>query len=236
MTRKPSEAQRLRATKGSAEATSILLGKHKPYFTQTVAVSTEFEGMTRKQIFTQLLAGKKVLHVGYADWPITDPQQNLHVQLDKICAKLDGIDPHTEADRVIGPLVTGKLFHSWNEVKDTYDAALVPEVMEHVDNVRDFLEQLNRAPVKRVIITVPDATQCYNGHFDFDKDKQTVIEVVHPDHNYWFSPYTLSNLVRKYTDWTIKGLWQVNNISIMIIADKLSANSAPMREAKKGKK
>lgn len=215
-------SRRMKAVKGPSKTDSPLHGLHDPYWVQTIAVNTEFDGMPREEIFGKLLAGKKVLHVGYADWPVTDASASLHVQLDKVCAKLDGIDPHDEADAVLKPLVRGKFFRSWDEIKGKYDVLLVPEVMEHVDNVRDFLEELDRAPAKRVIITVPDAVQCRQGHFDFDKEHKAVVEVIHPDHNYWFSPYTLANLVRKYTDWTIKGLWPINNISIMVIADKPS--------------
>jgi Methyltransferase domain len=218
--KKPDIASRMKATLGPTKTNSPLHKKHEPYFVQSVAVSTEFEGMRREEIFTKLLRGKKVLHVGYADWPITNVAANLHVQLDKVCDKIDGLDPHDEADSTLGPHVRGKFFRNWGEVKGRYDVVLAPEVMEHVDNVKEFLEQLDHAPAKQVIITVPDVSQCRNGHFDFVKKTGTVIEVVHPDHNYWFSPYTLANLIRKYTDWTIKGLWLINGISVMVIADK----------------
>lgn len=200
--------------------TSPLLKQHAPYFTQQVPVSNQLIGMDRYAVFSALLAGKRVLHIGYADWPITDLAANLHVALDKVCAQLDGVDPHVEAAAEIRPHVRGKLMAGVEEVTDAYDVVLVPEVMEHVGDVRAFLQQLNTIDFKSIMITVPDAFQCRGGHFDYDPAHGVVVEVVHPDHNYWFSPYTLSNCIQKYTDWSIDGLWFFNGISLLLLASK----------------
>ncbi len=198
---------------------SPLSAAHDDYFLQYVAVSREFDGWAREDIFKHLLDGKRVLHIGYADWPITDPAQNLHVVLDGVCSQLDGYDVHDEADADLRPLVSGRLIHDWTEVEDTYDTVIVPEVIEHVDNVREFLEQLATLDAKEIVITAPDALACRHAHFDVDMSAEAVVEVVHPDHNYWFSPYTLANVVSKYTDWNILGMWAVNRISIMLRAE-----------------
>jgi hypothetical protein len=45
--------------------------------------------------------------------------------------------------------------------------------------------------------------------------------VVHPDHNCWFTPYTLRNLVTKYTTWAVMDtVWFFNGISLMLFANK----------------
>ena len=76
--------KRMKAAEGARKTSSPLHAMHGPYWVQTLAVSTKYKGKSRDQIFTRMLAGKKVLHIGYADWPITDPEANLHVQLDKV--------------------------------------------------------------------------------------------------------------------------------------------------------
>lgn len=205
---------------GSPAVSSALLTQHDPYFVQQVRVSTELVGLSRYDVFTRLLTNKSVLHVGYADWPITDLNANLHVALDAVCSRLDGVDPHEEAADAIRPHVRGRLLTSIDEVTDSYDVVLVPEVMEHVGDVEAFLSELDSVDFEAIMLTVPDALQCAARHFDYDEVSQTVVEVVHPDHNYWFSPYTLANTVKKYTTWQIDGMWFLNGISLLLLASK----------------
>lgn len=57
-------------------------------------------------------------------------------------------------------------------------------------------------------------------HFDYDRAPMTFVEVVHPDHNNWYTPYTLSNIITKYTNWALQGMWFFNGISLLAIAQK----------------
>jgi glycosyltransferase involved in cell wall biosynthesis len=197
-----------------------LQSRHDPYFVQQVKVSRSLVGVPRTPVLSQLLAGKRVLHVGYADWPITDPSQNLHVQLDAVCAQLDGIDPNDDAAEVLRPLVRGKLLTDWADVTDSYDVVLVPEVLEHVADMDAFFKQLSSVDFTSILITVPDAFSCSTGHFEYDDTTETFTEVVHPDHNVWFTPYTLYNVITKHTDWNVDGLWFFNGISILAACSK----------------
>ncbi len=201
-------------------ARSALTAFHDPYFTQFVPVSDELVGIPRTTVFRSLLEGKRVLHVGYADWPITDPTSNLHVSLDPVCAQLDGIDPNDAAAEILAPLVRGRFFRDWDQVTDSYDVVLIPEVLEHVGDIAGFLADVDRVRFSTAIITVPDAFQCMTRHFDYDRENKVVVEVVHPDHNAWFTPYTFSNVIRKYTDWQVEGLWFFNGISLLMVASK----------------
>lgn len=200
--------------------TQPLAALHDPYFVQQVRVSDDLVGIPRWDVLSGLLAGKRVLHVGCADWPITDPASNLHVQLDAICAQLDGLDPHAEAMEALGPHVRGKLFTDWSQVTDSYDILLVPEVLEHVSDITTFFRQLDSVDFGAAILTVPDAYQCRAGHFEFDAAAGVFTEIVHPDHNVWFTPFTFTNTVRKHTDWAVDGLWFYNRISLLMLASK----------------
>ncbi len=202
---------------------STIADVHDPYFVQTVKVSSQFAATPKAQFFSQFLAGKRVLHVGYADWPITDLNANLHVMLDPICAQLDGLDPHEEAVDAIRPHVRGELFRSIDEVTASYDVVLIPEVIEHVGNLEEFFREIDRVDFKTALITAPDAYSCMNRHFQLVDagESETFIEVVHPDHNCWFTPYTLRNLVTKYTTWAVMDtVWFFNGISLMVFANK----------------
>lgn len=201
-------------------AISVLETKHDPYFVQKVDVSTDLIGVSRMDLFGSLCAGKRVLHVGCADWPITDLKTSLHLALEPLCAQLDGVDPHTEALEQLAPYAKGRLFGSLAEVTDSYDVVLCPEVMEHVPDVEDFLAQLEGIDAATFLISVPDAFQCRERHFDYNTDAQTFVEVVHPDHNVWYTPYTFANTIRKYSGLEIQKMWFFNRISLLALLSK----------------
>jgi hypothetical protein len=199
---------------------SVLESKHDKYFVQKVWVGDELAGRTRFDVLRQICTGRRVLHVGCVDWPITDPASNLHVFLDSCCAHLDGFDIHDDAFATLRPLVRGQLYSDWSEIRDEYDIVLVPEVMEHVANVGGFLQQIDTVRAANVVLTVPDAFQCSRGHFDYNPASKTFVEVVHPDHRCWYTPYTLQSTITKLTNWSIQGIWFFNRISLLLIASK----------------
>jgi len=191
---------------------------HDRFYVQKLQVSNEFAGVDRLEVFRRFCEGKRVLHIGCVDHPLFDLHKNLHLQLEKYCAVLDGFDVNSESFEQMRPFLKGKLLSKWEDICDAYDLVLVPEVMEHVPNVRDFLGQIARIRTSQVIITVPDAFQCFSRHFDYNQHTNTFVEVVHPDHKCWYTPYTLLNTIKQYTDWAIEGLYFVNGISVMAVA------------------
>jgi len=193
---------------------------HAPYFLQRVPVSTELADLNRTEVLRSLCAGQRVLHVGCADWPITDPRTSLHVALEPHCTRLDGLDPHGEALAGLRPHVSGELYTDFRHVTASYDLVLVPEVMEHVADVAGFLAQLEDVDAKLYLISVPDAYQCRTRHFDYDAETGTFLEGVHPDHNVWYSPYTFANTLRKYSGLTLEKMWFFNRISLLALLSK----------------
>ncbi|MDC8787284.1 methyltransferase domain-containing protein [Roseateles koreensis] len=198
---------------------------HAPYFVQKVPVSEALMGQSRLEVFIPMCTGKRVLHVGCVDWPITNLNQSLHLQLDGVC-QLDGFDINHEAFALMQPHLNGRLFSRWEDVTDHYDLVLVPEVMEHVPDVQGFLQQLQALGADQYVITVPDAFSCFRRHFDYSSGAQSFVEVVHPDHNCWYTPFTLSNVLRKYTDWNLQGLWFFNRMSLLAIAGPKAVEAA----------
>lgn len=196
---------------------------HQPYFVQKQRVSEALIGRARLDVFSQLCSGKRVLHVGCVDWPITDLQNSLHLQLDKIC-EVDGFDINTEAFAQMQPHLRGRLYSRWEDVPHDYDLVLVPEVLEHVPDVQGFFRELDAVGAAEYVITVPDAYSCMRRHFDYNAGAQTFVEVVHPDHNCWYTPFTLSNVLRKYTPWQLQGLWFFNRMSLLAMATRVSAD------------
>jgi mannosyltransferase OCH1-like enzyme len=207
--------------------TSQLESLHAPYFVQKVEVSSEIATIGRVAVLQSLCQGKRVLHVGCADWPITDPKTSLHLQLESACATLDGVDPHVEALAQLAPYITkGSLYSDLSDATGSYDVVLCPEVMEHVPNVSDFLRDLEAIDADSFLISVPDAFQCRSRHFDYLMDAQTFVEVVHPDHNVWYTPYTFANTIRKYSSLNIEKMWFFNGISLLALLSKNEMRAA----------
>jgi len=148
--------------------------------------------------------------VGCTDSPVFDPEANLHIQLSKFCGQLHGYDVDAEGLALLKSFVPGEYFNDIARIKDSYDVMLVPETIEHVDNVKRFLEQLSKIRFKRCLITAPNSFLPNDNGNHFDAEGMYV-EYVHPDHNCWFSPYTLKNCIQKFTDWKITQTYLLNN-------------------------
>ncbi|MEJ6008275.1 hypothetical protein WG899_22240 [Paucibacter sp. AS339] len=121
---------------------SALEHAHAPYFVQKTWVGEDLVGKSRMEVFGPMCEGKRVLHVGCVDWPITDLNQSLHLRLDPLC-QLDGFGINHEAFSSMQPHLRGRLFSDWPQVKDHYDLVLMPEVLGHVPDVEGFFRHLD---------------------------------------------------------------------------------------------
>lgn len=166
------------------------------YFTQILDIDNSNREKSRHDFIKESVKNKKVLHVGFVDYPITKPKKSLHLYIAAECNRLDGIDPNiNEESKKILTIPNGNIYTDWNELPNDYDLILVPEVIEHVDNVAIFLQQLDQLK-GTMIITAPCAYTLKN---NFREEDGKYIETVHPDHNCWYSPYTLKNVINKYS-------------------------------------
>lgn len=186
---------------------------HKNFYVQKLMVDKTFLNSKRIEFFKKFITDKKVLHVGFVDWPITSTKNNLHLEIAPMCQRLDGIDPNYKKDLNLD-VPNGKIYISWNDIPNDYDIILVPEVIEHVGNVEDFLKLISSRNGK-LIITAPDAFLLHH-HFE---STDVFLEAVHPDHNFWFTPYTLKNIIDKYSDKKVQSLHWIQNQSIAAICE-----------------
>jgi hypothetical protein len=200
---------------------------HQPYFLQQVEVDSSYANFSRMEIIPSACANKRVLHIGCVDYPITNVAQNLHLAVDKVAKHLVGVDTATESFDELRPHLRNKeLYASLKDVpKQKFDLVLVPEVLEHVPNMAAFLEEIDEIDFSTLVISVPDAFSCARRHFELDADANSFYEAVHPDHNVWFSPYTLQNIIQKYTQWEIHTMMFVGQMSIMAICSKRPVNN-----------
>lgn len=178
----------------------------------------------RFDFFANVCRNKKIMHIGCADAMAFKTDSNLHIYLSKLgeCTILHGLDIDTETIKLLSDICPGTYFTSYDQVTENYDIVLVPEVMEHVINVGLFLKDIFSIQSKEYIFTVPSI----NGMQIFCDDSFT-LEMIHPDHKYWFSPYTLYNTMSSYlNEYNVKMYYLENKSQIGIKLCKKIAEGA----------
>ncbi len=146
---------------------------------------------------------KKVLHVGFSDQPFTAQRVNdktlLHLQLKTITAGLCGVDADAASVKLYTSL-TGDANVFCSDITAGYPEAatqfqpqliLLGEVLEHLKDPHTAASVLYNsfAGGTKILVTVPNYTA-----LDHIAAAAHKTESVHPDHYWYFSPYTLSRL------------------------------------------
>jgi hypothetical protein len=170
--------------------------KHESFFVQKILFLDIYN---RMNLFEYYCSGKKVLHIGCTDYPILNPKKNLHIYLSKLTSEIHGLDLDIEGLKVLKQYVDQPYFSSLADVKDSYDICLIPEVIEHVDNISLFLKDIEKIDAKLFIIAAPNAFGNFYRNLNYFKTGELSVEIEHPDHNCYFSPYTLKNAIQKYS-------------------------------------
>jgi len=150
----------------------------------------------RRPFFAERCAGKAVLHVGCCDVPVFDPDTNLHIALARHTDRLDGLDVSCDGIAVLRRYVDGEYFTEASAVNRQYDLVLAPEVLEHTENARQFLDGIFAIPATQYLITAPH----YQGYQHSRREGDRFFERVHPDHKAWYSPYTLVRTLLPFID------------------------------------
>lgn len=165
----------------------------------------------RLNYFIERCEQKDVIHFGCTDWPIFNPKNNLHIQLATHTKTIDGFDIDLEGIDNLRQYVDQDYYSEFSKVtKKKYDVCLVPETIEHVDNIKDFLIDVSKINAKKFIITGPNCFSKSRKKNYYHK-KERFVELVHPDHNCWFSPYTLKNVIEKYTSLKVSNIYLLEN-------------------------
>jgi len=123
-------------TDSQAADKSLLAARHDSFFVQRLQVGRELLGRSRIDVFKSLCANRRVLHVGCADWPITDPKTSLHLALEPFCELLDGFDVQVDALNALAPYVKGQLFSRFEDVCKSYDLILSPTAHREAETAK----------------------------------------------------------------------------------------------------
>jgi hypothetical protein len=169
----------------------------------------------RNDFFIENCRDKTVLHFGCTDWPIFNPKNNLHIRLSKYTKTIDGFDIDIEGIENLKKYVNQNYFSDYSKVcEQKYDICLVPETIEHVGNVEDFLNKISNINASKFLFTAPN---CFSKERlkNYYREDSLFIEVVHPDHNCWYSPYTLKNQIEKYSTLKVTQIYLLENESMI---------------------
>lgn len=175
----------------------------------------------REIVFKPFLDNQNVLHIGCTDYPVFDPKNNLHLKISKYTKNLHGMDLDKQGLDLLNSHFEGKYF---TDIRDTYnnvyDTVLVPETIEHVENIGIFLKEIAQVKADTYIITGPNAF--HNSYPNqLKEDISQFTEAIHPDHNCWFSPYTLKNVIEKYTDLKVNEIFLcLNDLMVVCICKR----------------
>jgi 2-polyprenyl-3-methyl-5-hydroxy-6-metoxy-1,4-benzoquinol methylase len=165
----------------------------------------EFVG-SKSATLVRLCGGKRVLHLGFvAEGFLEDQLQRqkwLHAEIAQVASKLVGVDISEQGVRRAGQLGFADCYVGDVEQLSRvpfprldYDVILAPDIIEHLANPGLFLNELSKVTTENslVVISTPNALSIKTLFFPLART-----EAVHPDHNFYYSPTTLTTLLRKY--------------------------------------
>jgi hypothetical protein len=160
----------------------------------------------REAFILQACRDKDVVHVGFADSPYTKKkiQDNslLHLKIKKIASSLYGIDVDTKAMNIYKNMTGDDNFSYYDLENDgmftkkinKIDLILLGEILEHLPNPGIALRNLHgicRKYDAEALITVPNAF--FLGGMSLAVEGY---EGVHPHHYYYFTPVTVTRLLK----------------------------------------
>lgn len=160
----------------------------------------------RKRFVVEFCKRKNVLHIGCVDTGIMERRMaennHLHFQINTVANRLVGIDINEKGieklkqagfDAYVVDIGTDG--QRLTELVQGMDVIVIPEVIEHLNNVGQFLTNLRQCDFRGdILISTPNSFS-----YPIIRTLSHKIELVHPDHNYYFSLTTLTTLLRKHS-------------------------------------
>lgn len=165
----------------------------------------------RVDLIKQICAGKKVLHLGCANYPYTqdsiDKEKLLHFELEKTVKELYGFDFDQPGIDILASHGTKNLYRADLEkldevpLNETFDVIVAGEMIEHLNNVGLFLEGIKRFMNADTVLLLTTINAYCGMRFTWYglRGKGGMREPVHPDHVAYYSYSTLSVLLKRYS-------------------------------------
>lgn len=158
----------------------------------------------RRAFVVNFCRGKTVLHLGCADYPLTEQRirtgQLLHDRITRVASRCLGVDLDAQALEILrrngfDNVVVGDAERLGELSVGRFDIVLAGEMIEHVNNPGLFLASCREVlkPNGHLVITTINAF-CLRRMLRIPFG----VESVHADHTYYFSHSTLATLTRRF--------------------------------------
>ena len=173
-------------------------------------MAENFRLVQRTDFILAECAGKRVLHLGCANYPYTEESIKhnmlLHFQLEKVAAELYGLDFDKEGIEILTAHGSKNVFWADLEKLDdleldrTFDIIIAGEMIEHLNNPGLFLSGLKRfmGPGSKLVVTTINAYSAVRFVLYGLRGRRGQTEFVHPDHVAYYSYSTLKLLVERH--------------------------------------
>lgn len=196
---------------------SALVRNFGSFWTQKIAC--ESTNIDKFDLIVSHAIGK-VLHIGCTDYPL-DRVGELHSRLLEKNIDVDGYDIDKVGISKLKEMLPNKKFYSnIEEIDSSYDLIIIPEVIEHVTSHEKFFNQIDNIQFNKFLLSVPNLMK-NTLEFHYDADNKEFYEAIHPDHKFWFSPYTICNLIEACSSWKIEQVYLMhNNSQVVVIGSK----------------
>ena len=176
----------------NAEAMAHLRGEQfsNGYFFKIIPQNCIYDRLT---ILKELSEGKSVLHFGCCDHVglISNKIRDgiyLHKILKDVSKKLIGVDINENGIHAMRVAGFKDVYLPFELPKSRYDILILPDVVEHIQDVQMFLSGLHQYDFQRIVVTSPNAYRLINR-------RQFNGELINTDHRCWFSPFTLAKVL-----------------------------------------
>jgi len=160
----------------------------------------------KHDLLLDLSKNKSVLHIGACDYPYHKERASagklLHQKLKLVARELVGIDNNRRAIEELQKLGITDIYYG-DIIRDeyeidlsrmTFDVILLADILEHLENPGVALLNIKKFmnPTTKLVVTIPNV-------FGRNSIKYILTgnENVHPDHTFWPSVKTMSNLFNR---------------------------------------
>lgn len=173
--------------------------------------SSDSDLLGRNNFLVHLVRESSVIHIGCADHLEVITQKMtvgkyLHALLLQVCTNVVGVDNNVaglSAMKELGfdpkTLITDR---ELDNLVGVFEFALIPDVIEHIHNVGDFLQNMKKLNVQHFVFSTPNGLSLGNR-------LSLKCESVNSDHISCFTPYTLAKSLT-VAGFKIEGIYLVD--------------------------
>lgn len=159
----------------------------------------------RENFILDYCKGKKVLHLGCADWPYTEERISdgswLHEKISNVAQNCIGIDLSGETILTLKSkynvtnIIQGNVENLEKLNLEKFEVVIAGEIIEHLNNPGKFMQSLKYVlKADGVVIISTTNAYCLRRLIRIPFGSESI----HPDHVYYFSHRTLEALARRF--------------------------------------